>query len=289
MARVSFSQYSMFRNCPMQYKLTYIDKLGETSGNIHTVFGTGMHETIQEFLRVMYSKGKQEALNLDLNKYLVEQLKIAFRKDSEKLTEGYICTKAELDEFYDDGIQVLAWFKKNIDKLYSISGCELAGIEIELNAPIKNNVSFVGFIDVVIRDVNAKKIRLIDIKTSTRGWSDYQKKDKVKTSQLVLYKKYYSELFDVPIDNIEVEYQILRRKLPTRSPYPVPRFSKYSPANGKPTINSVTAEFESFVDYVFDENGEYRVDVPYDKNPGDKQKNCKFCEFLKRGLCDGKK
>ena len=39
MGRVSYSQYSMWSSCPQQYKLNYIDKLGESSGNIHTIFG----------------------------------------------------------------------------------------------------------------------------------------------------------------------------------------------------------------------------------------------------------
>ena len=30
--RVSYSQYSMWSSCPQQYKLNYIDKLGESSG-----------------------------------------------------------------------------------------------------------------------------------------------------------------------------------------------------------------------------------------------------------------
>ena len=40
MGRVSFSQYNMWSSCPQQYKLNYIDKLGESSGNIHTIFGS---------------------------------------------------------------------------------------------------------------------------------------------------------------------------------------------------------------------------------------------------------
>ena len=31
MARVSFSQYNMWSSCPQQFKLNYIDKLGENN------------------------------------------------------------------------------------------------------------------------------------------------------------------------------------------------------------------------------------------------------------------
>ena len=67
MARVSYSQYSMWSSCPQQYKLNYIDKLGESSGNIHTIFGTAMHETIQHFLDVMYNVTMKQALVIDFD------------------------------------------------------------------------------------------------------------------------------------------------------------------------------------------------------------------------------
>ena len=40
MARVSYSQYGMYSTCQEQYKLNYIDKLGTSSANIHTIFGS---------------------------------------------------------------------------------------------------------------------------------------------------------------------------------------------------------------------------------------------------------
>ena len=75
MARVSYSQYSMWSSCPQQYKLNYIDKLGESSGNIHTIFGTAMHETIQHFLDVMYNVTKKQAMEIDLD-LLLKMVKI---------------------------------------------------------------------------------------------------------------------------------------------------------------------------------------------------------------------
>ena len=41
-----------------------------------------------------------------------------------------------------------------------------------------------------------------------------------------------------------------------------------------------------FVNSVFDDEGKFR-DVSFPKNPGERKKNCKFCEFGQRGLCDG--
>jgi hypothetical protein len=287
MAKVSFSQYSMYSSCPRQYKLNYIDKLGESSANVHTIFGTAMHETIQHFLSVMYGVSKKQADEINLDKLLLEKMRESYTQEKEKMSEGTPCEQIELEEFYGDGRRILEWFKKHLAKFYSKTGFELVGIEIPLNAKVKEGVHFIGFIDIVLRDIANDEIVIIDLKTSTMGWNKYQKADKFKNAQIVIYKKYYSELFNVSLDKIRVEYQILRRKMPEESPFPIPYVSKHIPANGKPSVNKVYSEFMEFIDTVFDDEGKFK-DLPYPKVPGQNKKNCKFCEFLQRGLCDGK-
>jgi hypothetical protein len=287
MAKVSFSQYSMWSNCPQQYKLNYIDKLGESSGNIHTIFGSSMHETIQHYLSVMYGVSKKQADEIDLDKLLLDRLKENFTKEKEALSEGTPCTQIELEEFYGDGRRILTWFKKYCSKFYSKSGYELVGIEIPLNATIKTGVHFIGFIDIVLRDLAENSIIIVDLKTSTMGWNQYQKADKLKNSQILLYKKYYSELFNIPMTKIKVEYQIMRRKLPEDSAFPIPYISKHIPPNGTPSVNKVYDEFMEFINTVFDDDGNFK-DIPFPKVPGNNKKNCKWCEFMNRGICDGK-
>lgn len=287
MARVSFSQYSTYSQCPQQYKLRYIDRLGQSSANIYTIFGTSVHETIQEFLKVMYGTSKKAAMDIDTDSLLLEWMRNEYIKENEKLTSGVICTQLELEEFYGDGRRILEWFKAKLDKFYTKTGFELVGIEIPLKANIKKGVEFIGFIDVVMRDLSDNTIIIIDLKTSTMGWNKYAKADKFKNAQIVLYKKYYSELFQIPLTMVRVEYQIMRRKLYENAPFPVPYMSKHIPANGKPTVNKIYNEFIDFVENVFDDEGNYK-EGPYPKNPGERQKNCKFCEFGKRDLCDKK-
>jgi hypothetical protein len=287
MARVSFSQYGMWSSCPQQYKLNYIDKLGESSSNIHTIFGSAMHETIQHYLSVMYGVSKKQADEINVDKLLLERMRENYKGEVEKMSEGTPCSQEELEEFFGDGRRILEWFMKHIGKFYSKSGYELVGIEIALNKEIKKGVHFIGFIDIVLRDIAENTIVIIDLKTSTMGWNQYQKADKLKNSQILLYKKYYSELFNIPLTKIRVEFQIMRRKLPEDSPYPVPRISKHIPPNGAPSVNKVYDEFMQFIDTVFDDEGNYR-DIDYPKVPGNAKKNCKWCEFSVRGLCDGK-
>ena len=287
MTRVSFSQYSTYSSCPQQYKLNYIDKLGESSSNIHTIFGTAMHEVIQHYLTVFYGVSKKQANELDLDKMLLSKLKEEFIKEKEKMSEGAPCEQIELEEFYGDGRRILEWFKKHIDKFYTKSGFDLVGIEIPMNYEIKPGVNFIAFIDIVLRDVASGEIVIIDLKTSTRGWNKYQKEDKIKNAQILIYKKFYSDLYGIPLQKIRVEFQIMKRKLIEESPFPIPYISKHIPANGSPSVNKAFSEFMEFINIVFDENGDRRLDIPYTKNPGKGQKNCKYCEFFHRKICDG--
>lgn len=281
MAKVSYSQYGMYSTCQQQYKLKYVDKLGESSANIHTIFGSAMHETIQHFLDVMYNVTKKQALTLNLEGMLYDSLVEHFTNEKEKMEGRFPCTKQELDEFFEDGKLILEYFTKKLDKLYSKSGFELVAIEQMLNAEVKPGVNFVGFIDVLLKDKTTQEYIIIDLKTSTRGWNKYQKNDKIKTSQMLLYKKFYSEKYDIPLDKIKVEYQILKRKLWEGADFPVPRISKFVPANGKPSVNRAWDGFLGFVNNVFGENGEIiQTDFPTNKG-----KHCDWCEFKERNLC----
>ena len=189
-------------------------------------------------------------------------------------------------EFLEDGNVLLDWFQKskNFNRFFSLKHDELVAIEQPINTKIGDNVNFMGFIDLVIRDTFNGRYRIVDFKTSTRGWSKYQKSDPVKNAQILLYKKFYAELIGVSEDIIDVEFIILKRKVAVREDIPTHRMSKHVPANGKPSINKAWKGFSEFVESVFDETGNYRLGVTYHKKPS---KLCSWCEFFGTH-CDGK-
>jgi hypothetical protein len=287
MTKVSFSQYSTYSTCPRMYKHQYIDKLGESSTNIATIFGTAMHETIQHYLSVFYGVSKKQANELNLDKMLLDVMKREFIKEKEKMSSGAPATQLEMEEHFGDGRRILEWFVKYVEKLYTKTGYELVAIELPLNYEIKKGVHFIAFIDIVLREIGSGEVILIDLKTSTRGWNKYQKSDVIKNAQLLIYKKFYADLFGISLQKIRVEFQIMKRKLMEDNPYPQPRISKHIPANGKPSVMKAFGEFFDFVDRVFDENGDRRIDIEYPKTPGKGNKNCRFCEFYARKICDG--
>ena len=70
MSRISYSQISMYSDCPLRWKLNYVDKLKISESNIHLIFGSAMHEVIQHYLNVMYAETAKKADEIDLNKML---------------------------------------------------------------------------------------------------------------------------------------------------------------------------------------------------------------------------
>lgn len=286
MARVSFSQYSMWSSCPQQYKLSYIDGLSQSTSNIHSVFGSAMHETLQEYLsRCLRISKSQADKGMDTKAFLKEKMREMYLKESNEGKDP-ICTKEELVEFLEDGNLILDYFQKskNFNNFFSLKYDELVAIEQPINTKIREHINFLGFIDLIVRSKFDGKYRIIDFKTSTSGWSKYQKKDPTKNAQILLYKKFYSEMLGVSMDMVDVEFIILKRKVSDNTEYHIPRISRHVPANGKPSINKAWNEFNLFVDNVFNSDGTYRTDVEYMKKPS---KLCGWCEFYGTH-CDGK-
>ena len=123
----------------------------------------------------------------------------------------------------------------------------------------------------------------MDIKTSTKGWNKWMKKDENKTQQLLLYKQFYAKQYDVPIENIEVEYFIVKRKLWEEAMFPQKRVQKFSPASGTVSMNKVAKRLNTFLDLAFNDEGE-RISENIIPTPS--KKACKWCEFRGTQYCD---
>ena len=78
MKRISYSQYSMWAQCPHRWKTAYVDGHREFTESIHTLFGTSMHEVIQTYLHVMYTETAKKADSLDLEDLLRVRMKKNF-------------------------------------------------------------------------------------------------------------------------------------------------------------------------------------------------------------------
>ena len=283
MKKVSYSQYSQWDKCPYKWKLNYIDNLRQFTDSIHTMFGTSMHEVLQTYLTVMYNDTVKMADALPLEKMLLTRMKRNYQQIMEKNGGEVFCEQSDMEEFYKHGLLILDWFKKRRGNYFSKKGYELVGIEVPINYDLPNDVKFIGYIDVLLYNTVTQKYKIIDIKTSTMGWNKWMKADKNKTDQLLLYKQFYGAQHDIPLDKIDVEYFIVKRKLYEGLDFPQKRVQKFSPANGKPSINKVVNNLNQFLQESFID-GEYNTDHTYIQRPS--KKNCKYCEFNQTEHCD---
>ena len=212
MAHISHSQFTTYNDCNLKWKLRYIDKLGTFVGNIHTLFGSAMHTVIQEYLSVMYNKSIVAADKLDMESRLKEEMVTEFTKVKEG-QDVLPCTQEEMMEFYQDGIAILQHFRKYRNKYFMKQNWELVGVEVPIIKGVQEGVDVMGYLDVVLYHEPSNTFKIIDIKTSTRGWNAKVKKDEEKHFQLILYKKFFSEQFGIPEKDIDIEFLITRRKV----------------------------------------------------------------------------
>ena len=285
---VSYSQYSIYRQCQYQWYLSYIMKESSFKPSIYLVYGTAMHETIQTYLQTMYDKSIKAADEIDLNKLLEDRLVANYKESIVDNKNEHFSTKEELKEFLADGQLTLDWFKKNRGKYFSKKNTELIGIEIPILQPVLEdipNVLMNGSIDFIIYDKILEKYTIYDIKTSTKGWTDYEKKDQTKLNQILLYKRFYSKVMNVPEDKVDVMFFIVKRKVFSHPDYPTYRIQEFIPANGKRKVQEAIDDLSSFIRECFTPNAKYNSDRVYVKNTN----SCKFCPYTnKPDLCDKK-
>lgn len=283
---ISFSQLSLYLNCPKQWDLLYKQKQKVFTSTINTVFGTALHSTIQNYLTVFYEKNGTEADQIDLLEYFEDRFREEYQKQYGKNKNTHFSNSEEMSEFYEDAVEILNFIKKHRNKYFSKRGWHLVGCEIPIViAPNKThkNVLFNGFIDLVLYNESLDEFFIIDLKTSRSSWSDKQKKDKTKQFQILLYKQFFSEQFGVDIDKINIKFIILKRKLWEKSDFPQKRIQEISPPAGKTSLNKAKTALNEFINKVFDIDGSFK-ETEHKHNAS--KETCRWCPFRdKKDLC----
>ncbi len=283
---ISYSQMSIFRGCPHRWKLQYKDKIKRFTSSIHTVFGTAIHETMQHYLDIAYEKSFAAAdREIDIKEYFQEKFIGEYQVQYKKNNDSHFSDAVEMREFFEDGAAILDWFKKKRSRYFSKKGTYLVGCEVPIAiAPNKmyNNVLYMGYLDVVTYNERSDTFKIIDIKTSTKGWNKFAKKDESKQYQLLLYKQYFSEQYNIPLDKIEIEFFILKRKVldwdddKIMSPHQAYRVQTFTPPSGKIKLNRAKNAINDFIKECFNSSGNIK-EREYIKSPS--KWNCTFCPF----------
>ena len=281
---ISFSQLSVYLNCPHCWYRNYVLKEAPYVPSIHTVFGSAFHETLQNWLTILYNESVKAANAIDLHQALLDNLKKVYMAEKAKLGRDFT-TGQEITEFWEDGNAILDFIVKHRRSYFSSKGTILVGCEIPIFYKLRDKFYFKGFIDLLTYDAVRDTWKIWDIKTSTRGWKD-EKLDKIKTSQVLLYREFLSKQFDIPVDKIEVEYFIVKRKIAEDAEFAAmrKRVQEFVPNSGPRIKKQVLGNLTNFLTEALDSEGNY-IEKDYEKKPS--LKNCKWCVF--KDTCVGSK
>lgn len=279
---ISYSQMQVYDQCPHRWKLTYKDKIKVYKPSIHTVFGKAFHETVQEWLTTLYEVSGTAADAMDLEDKLYEGLIFHYSDEKKNNNNEHFVTSQDLKEFYEDGCTILKYIKKNRAAYFGKQGWHLVGVEIPLMIPPKEShpgILFKGFIDLVLYHEPSDEFHIFDIKTSTRGWGDKEKKDEMKQSQLILYKNFFNKQFGIDPEKIHVKFFIVKRKIWEQSDFVQKRVQEFIPASGPIKTKKAVSKMEEFINECFEPTGKIK-EREYEKRPS--PESCKWCPFYEQ-------
>lgn len=283
---ISYSSFSTYQKCPKLWDLQYRQKVVPFIQSVYTIFGTAMHETIQEWLEVLYYDKVKTANEMDINKLLEDNMTKAFKTalavNKGMPIEGEYPAKKELDQttfirFFNEGKDILTFLRKNRKAYFPSKTTQLAGIETLLYQDIKPGVKFKGLVDLVLYHPNSERWTIVDIKTSTRGWNENNKKNPNLKAQVVLYKEYFAKQFNISKDAIDVKFFIVKRQVPRNAEFAKMqrRVQEFSPPSGPRITKSTLTELDKFLSEVVGPDGKL-IDKEYKCNSAFGK--CNHCE-----------
>ena len=273
---ISYSSLSTYNKCPKLWEMQYLRGEIPFKQNIYTCFGTAMHETIQEWLTVMYHDKVKAANDMNKHQLLYSNMIKAYKQGKAQNGHEHFSNQDELTKFWIDGKHILDFLQKKRGGYFSTRNTMLAGVETLLYQEIKPGVVFKGLVDLVFYHPNTDRWTIMDIKTSTSGWRDAQKKNPNLTAQVILYREFFAKQFGIDKDKIEVEFFIVKRRVPAEAEFASmqKRVQEFRPNAGPRKTKQIITSMNKFIDEVIDENGEY-IDKDYKcTNPFGKCEHC---------------
>ena len=108
------------------------------------------------------------------------------------------------------------------------------------------------------------------------------KKDESKQYQLLLYKQFFSQQYGIPLENINIEFFIVKRKVldwddaNIMSPHQAYRVQTFTPPSGKIKLNRAKTAINDFINECFNSSGKIK-EKDYPALPS--KWNCTFCPY----------
>jgi hypothetical protein len=209
---ISYSAWKDWVFCPFKYKITRVDKVRLFQGNEFSVFGTAVHDTVEQSLLLEKKRSqlgllKDDSEEIDKKKYFQNR----FLEEITKLKENGITVSADLIEEMkkqgDELVELILPEVKNVFGEYEVVSAEE---EIRQNIEGNPNFDFYGFIDSVLKTPDGK-YHIIDWKTCSWGWDIEKKTEKETTYQLTYYKHFFCQKHKLDPKNVETYFGLLKR------------------------------------------------------------------------------
>jgi ATP-dependent exoDNAse (exonuclease V) beta subunit len=192
---ISFSELKIWNECPFKHKLVYLEKVKEFKGNEHTAFGTAMHYVCENMF------DQDSDLEAMFDSKFIEELTLLKEVDYELNTSLVVSMR-------NQGKHMLSFILPHLKKTFP--SFEVVSVEESLMEPLEKDLSFKGYIDLVIKTPD-DKYHVIDWKTCSWGWDTKRKTDRMTTYQLTLYKHFFAKKHSIDPKQIETHFALLKR------------------------------------------------------------------------------
>ncbi len=207
---VSFSEIKMWKECPYRHKLMHVDKIDVFEPSPFLDFGTAVHEGNESI--VEGKKINRDKLLSDIKKAWLEH---GFDdEDWVKKQPGWY-KYFPVDTWLEWANNMWNDIPDFLDREFP--DWQPTSVEEQLYEEIPSfDVKFKGFIDAII-EVPKKKGKgtehwILDWKTAqSYGWRREKKQDILMTSQLILYKHFWSKKHNIPLSDIRCGFVLLKR------------------------------------------------------------------------------
>lgn len=210
---LSYSRLSTFKNCKLEYKLSYIDRLARGQQGFYSWFGSLCHDIKQWWLQGGKPDENGNITDEDgniINPFTYDDMILEFITETERYKNN------EFEVGKCPGTRG-ATSEENRDKLFSalehyfINTIPMEYKKIKIEPLVMAKVGgsyFQGYIDELILTMD-DKIMIVDDKTSSAsGFSGKSLKE--KAAQLYLYALALMQMKKLPIENIVLVYDMMR-------------------------------------------------------------------------------
>lgn len=203
---ISYSALAAFQCCPFKYKLLYEDRIKQP-GNLFFAFGTAIHAVCEgQLLETKLPEEERKTTSqwkAFFTKVFVKEMKdnlpvYKFSQDDKKFA---------LD-LTNQGKALVGYVLPELRKKFG--NFELVNAEEKLYEKIEGyDFKFKGFIDLIIKTEDGKH-HVLDYKTCVY-WDPKKRRDTMTLYQLILYKYFYAQKYNIPMEDVEVHFALLKR------------------------------------------------------------------------------